>query len=217
MRVVLFLNGSVGAKVAEYLGKRRGVEIVGLVIHPKAKRRKGEDILKALALPKSRIFDGSKLDQPAVRKRLAALKPEMGISVYFVYILRKPILDLFPRGVVNLHPAFLPWNKGTNTNIWTIVDRTPAGVTLHTVDEGVDTGAILAQAKVPVLPTDDGKLLYMRLERAAFQLFKKSWAKLAEGKLKPIRHSPKAGSRHRFRDVDAIDTSISISATRGAS
>ncbi len=204
MRVVLFVNGWVGYKVAEFLGKRRDVDIVGLVIHPKERRRHGEDILRAIRLPKSQVFDGSTLDQPAVQKRLAALKPDLGISVYFVYILRKNILDLFPRGCVNLHPAYLPWNRGTNTNIWSIVDDNPVGVTLHTIDEHVDTGAILAQATVRVEPIDTGKSVYSRLQRAALTLFKESWPGLAKGTLKPKPQSGK-GSLHHFRDVDAID------------
>ncbi len=205
MRVILFVNGWVGWKAAEFLSKRKDAEIVGLVIHPAATRKYGKEILRAVRLPKARIFDGSKLDSPAVRKRIAALKPEMGISVYFLYIFRKPVLDLFPRGCVNLHPAFLPWNRGTNTNIWSIVDRNPAGVTLHTIDEHIDTGAVLAQKRVPVEPVDTGKTLYHRLERAALALFRASWPALAKGRLKPKKQAAKGGSRHRFRDVDAID------------
>jgi len=205
MRVVLFLNGAVGAKVARFLRSRKDLKIVGLVIHPKRKRRAGEDILHALKLPASRIFDGSKLDQPSVHKRIAALKPDMGISVYFLYILRRPLLKLFPRGCVNLHPAYLPWNRGTYTNVWSIIDRSPAGATLHTIDEGVDTGEILARVKEPIEPTDTGKTLYARLEQASFRLFKKSWPKLASGKLRPQPQPRVAKSMHRFRDVNSID------------
>jgi len=205
MRVVLFLNGPVGAKVARYLSARRDVEIVGLVIHPKHKRRAGEQILGALKLPATRVFDGSKLDQSSICKRIAALKPDMGVSVYFLYILRQPLLKLFPRGCVNLHPAYLPWNRGTYTNVWSIIDRSPAGATLHTIDEGVDTGKILARAKEPIKPTDTGETLYARLEQASFRLFKKSWPKLASGKLKPQPQPRVAKSAHRFCDVNSID------------
>lgn len=47
---------------------------------------------------------------------------------------------------MNLHISYLPWNKGADPNFWSCIDGTPAGVTLHHIDAGVDTGDIIAQA-----------------------------------------------------------------------
>jgi methionyl-tRNA formyltransferase len=128
----------------------------------------------------------------------------MGVSVLFGYILRAPFLSLFPRGIVNLHPAFLPYNRGAYPNVWSIVERTPAGATLHYVDAGVDTGDIVSQATVPVSQTDTGATLYSRLEQAAFALFRDTWPRLRAGDA-PRVPQPPGGTSHRVADVARID------------
>lgn len=62
--------------------------------------------------------------------------------------------------VINTHPSYLPHNRGKNPYYWSIVDGTPFGVTIHKVDDGVDTGDILWQFKIEVQPTDTGESLY---------------------------------------------------------
>ena len=91
----------------------------------------------------------------------------------FGYILRPNFLRLIPRGCVNVHPALLPYNRGAYPNVWSIVDGSPAGVTIHFVDEGIDTGDIIAQAQVVIEPVDTGESLYRKLERGAVALFPK--------------------------------------------
>lgn len=62
--------------------------------------------------------------------------------------------------VINTHPSYLPYNRGKYPYYWAIVDGTPFGVTIHYVDEGIDTGNILWRKKIRVLPTDTGGSLY---------------------------------------------------------
>lgn len=204
MKTLLFVNGPVAATLAAWL-RGVGAEVVGAVLHPEARRSAGPELLDALALPEHRRFDGARLEAPETLDAIAALEPELGVSVYFGYILRRPLLQLFPRGVVNLHPSLLPHGRGAYPNVWAIVDGTPAGVTLHWVDEGVDTGDIAAQREVPVEAWDTGQSLYHKLNEAAAQLFRDSWAALQAGTL-PRTPQPTTGfGAHRVKDVAAID------------
>jgi len=157
MRLFCLCNGQLGLNVVTWL-REQGETIVGLAVHPPARRRLGEDIIMASGLPPDRIFDGSGLEDDASLARVVALAPDVGVSVLFGYILRGRFLSLFPRGVVNLHPALLPYNRGAYPNVWSIVDRTPAGATLHYVDPGVDTGDIVTQVTVPVSPVDNRRV-----------------------------------------------------------
>lgn len=204
MRVLLFANGPVGAALAGWL-RETGADVVGAVVHPEGRRAAGEALLTALALPAERVFDGSTLDTPATLAAIQALAPDLGVSLYFGYILRRPLLDSFPRGVVNLHPSLLPHGRGAYPNVWAIVEGTPAGATLHWVDEGVDTGDIAAQREVPVDAWDTGETLYRKLNDAAIRLFRDSWPALAAGTL-PRTPQPAGEFRaHRVKDVAAID------------
>lgn len=204
MRVVYFGNNWTGWQVLASL-RQRGVEVAGLVLHPPDRRTFGDEILAAAGLPPERVFDGSRLDDPGVHQVIAGLGAEMGISVFFAYIIRPPLLEAFDRGIVNLHPGLLPHNRGVYANVWSIVEGTPAGATLHYVDQGVDTGDIVAQREVAVLPTDTGRSLYRRLEKACLELFDQTWPSLAEGTAPRQPQDPAAGSRHTYADVQAID------------
>ena len=76
-----------------------------------------------------------KLKEPKVLEAIDALQPDIGLSILFDYILRSEFLELCPLGVVNLHPSYLPYNRGQYPNVWSIMDGTPAGVTLHYIDD----------------------------------------------------------------------------------
>ncbi len=97
---------------------------------------------------------------------------DFGVSYRYKHIIRKPEIDWFRGKLVNLHISYLPWNKGADPNLWSWVEDTPKGVTIHKIDEGCDTGDILLQEQV--LFTDNIETLhtsYMKLSSAVEQLF----------------------------------------------
>jgi methionyl-tRNA formyltransferase len=85
------------------------------------------------------------------------------------------------------------------------VDDTPAGVTLHEIDEGVDTGDIWARQQVEVRPSDTGRSLYRRLEQASLDLFQSAWPKWKNGELSPTKQSEEEGTKYYTDDVENID------------
>jgi methionyl-tRNA formyltransferase len=190
--------------VTEWLRARKDAEIVALVPHPLERSRFRDEIVDAAGLPYERVLAPSDLETAEGIRKLRAFGVELGISIYFGYILRRPLLTAFRRGCVNLHPALLPYNRGSFPNVWSIVENTPAGATLHEVDEGIDTGDILAQREVPVEPVDTGETLYHRLERACFELFVDSWEPLLEHRLVPVPQQS-TGTYHLKRDIARID------------
>lgn len=204
MRILYLGNNWVGLEVLKWL-KGRGDEIAGLVVHPPEQQRHAEAIVQASGVPSPRVFLGSCIHEPSTQQAIAALAPDLGVSVLFGYRLKPEILRLFPRGVINLHPSLLPYNRGEHPNIWSIVDRTPAGVSLHYVNEELDAGDLIAQREVPVGPTDTGASLYRKLEHAAVALFQDTWPRLKEGHVARIAQDATRATFHKARDVDAID------------
>ena len=85
------------------------------------------------------------------------------------------------------------------------MEGTPAGVTLHYVDAGVDTGDIIAQKKVPVEPVDTGETLYRKLEKECVNLFKEMWPLIRTNRAPRFAQPRDAGSYHRIADVEQID------------
>lgn len=204
MKILFFGNNWLGWQVLKWL-KETGREIVGVVIHPEEKQKYAREILQAADLPPERIFFGQFLENPSTLEAIRKLAPDVGLSVMFDYILDKAFLDLFPRGCFNLHPSYLPYNKGAFANVWAIVDRTTAGVTFHVIDEGVDTGPIVAQKRVEISPADTGETLYRKLERAGVELFKETWPKVEAGTYELKHQNPDEGMAHKRSDVERID------------
>jgi methionyl-tRNA formyltransferase len=204
MRVLVFANNWVGWQVSKWL-KDRGEEIVGVIIHPPGRRKYADEIIQSADVRPSTVFDGSRLRQAEVLQAISALRPEIGVSALFGYILRAPLLDLLPAGCVNVHPALLPYNRGAFPNVWSIIDGTPAGATVHYIDTGVDTGDIIAQRAVPVTPVDTGGSLYRKLERACLDVFAEAWPLIRTGRAPRHPQAVEGGTFHRLRDVERVD------------
>ncbi|HRY85839.1 MAG TPA: formyltransferase family protein [Candidatus Omnitrophota bacterium] len=204
MRILYLANNRLGLEVLRWL-KNRGENIVGLVLHPPQKQKYAKEIKQIAKLASRLVLDGSKLHTSRSQNTLREMNADVAISVLFDYILKPDFLALFPKGVLNLHPALLPYNRGQYPNVWSIVENTPAGTTLHYIDAGIDTGAILAQKKVLMEPVDTGKTLYQKLEKASLDLFKESWPRFIRGKLKAKTQKNKKGTYHRTLDVNKID------------
>jgi formyltetrahydrofolate-dependent phosphoribosylglycinamide formyltransferase len=108
-----------------------------------------------------------------------ALQPAWLVSVGFMRVLSPAFLDRFPGRIVNSHPSLLPAFPGAHA----VADAVAYGVkvtgcTVHLVDRGVDTGPILAQEPVPVLPGDDVDSLHERIKTVERRLIVDAVARL---------------------------------------
>ena len=204
MRILFLCNNRVGLQILQWLMKQNE-EIVGLVVHPPGKQKYVKEIINSSQLDRKHIFEGPELREQNTLDAINALKPDLGLSIFFGYILKPQFLEMFPEGVINLHPSYLPYNRGQYPNVWSIIEETPAGVSLHYIDPGIDTGDIVAQRKVVVEPIDTGKSLYRKLEKACTELFRDTWPSIRSGKVPRIDQSKEKGTFHLTREVEKID------------
>jgi len=108
------------------------------------------------------------LRDPEVRARIIAIEPALIVVAAFGMILGKWVLDLPPRGCVNLHASILPAYRGANPIASAILQgEAETGVTLMRMDRGLDTGDILDIARTPILPDDTTDVLTARLAELA--------------------------------------------------
>jgi methionyl-tRNA formyltransferase len=138
-------------------------------------------------------------NEPFGMDQIDIWRPDFAVSHSYRTIVKPPVLNRFGSRIINLHISFLPWNRGADPNLWSFLEDTPAGVTIHVMDSGLDTGSILVQQK---LFFDDGETLrstYEALQVAMFSTFKTHWAKLRDGAISP-RPQPVGGSKHYVRD-----------------
>jgi phosphoribosylglycinamide formyltransferase 1 len=101
----------------------------------------------------------------ALRDAMLAHAPDLIVLAGFMRLLGQPVLGAFANRIVNVHPSLLPAFPGVDAPAQAIRKGvTLSGCTVHLVDAGVDTGPILAQAAVPVLPGDDADALHARIQ-----------------------------------------------------
>lgn len=99
-------------------------------------------------------------------------KVELVLLAGFMRIVGPQLLAAFPGRVINIHPSLLPKHRGLRA--WEqalAIGDTVAGCTVHYVDEGIDTGAIIAQAEVDVSPGDTAESLHARIQEAEHVLY----------------------------------------------
>ena len=108
-------------------------------------------------------------------KTVKALEPELIISYNFNYFINSEIIEYMKGKIINLHISYLPWNRGFSPNIWSFIENTPKGVTIHQVDEGLDTGKILFQREICFAPEEETFIsTYDRLNEESFSYFKRT-------------------------------------------
>ncbi|MGY2003878.1 phosphoribosylglycinamide formyltransferase [Blastococcus sp. SYSU DS1024] len=116
----------------------------------------------------------------ALAERIAGFGPDLVVSAGFMRIVGPAVLAEFEGRLINTHPALLPAFPGAHA----VRDALAAGVattgsTVHLVDAGVDTGPVLAQREVPVLPGDDEATLHERIKAVERQLLVETVAAFA--------------------------------------
>src|SRR5437763_4983703 len=117
----------------------------------------------------------TKLEPEAEQKIVELLKSEnveLVVLAGFMRMLKAPLLEAFPHRIINIHPSLLPQFPGLEAWSQALAAGVPkTGCTVHYVDAGMDTGDIIAQREVPVLPGDTPESLHARIQVAEHELY----------------------------------------------
>ncbi len=132
----------------------------------------------------------TKLDGPAQLRCIELLREhdvDTVVLAGFMRIVKAPLLNAFPMRILNIHPALLPAFPGLHAwrQAWEYGAKV-AGCTVHFVDEGTDTGAIVIQRCIPVLNTDSAETLHARIQAEEHIAYPQALRLLAEGKLRIV-------------------------------
>lgn len=119
--------------------------------------------------------------QAALAARLKGLGVDLVCLAGFMRLVKAPLLEAFPRRILNIHPSLLPafpgveaWKQALEAGV------KEAGCTVHYVDAGMDTGEIVLQARVPVLPDDSPESLHARIQVQEHVLYPAAIRKVLE-------------------------------------
>lgn len=201
IRLAYAANRALGVKVLRLL-RENGIQPVALMV-PSEPQDANISVMKSMLEDGVPVIEGKAFRDPPTRSLLAGLGLDYVLSVHYPYLFPPELLRLPKIGTLNLHPALLPYNRGWNTPSWAIVDGTPAGATLHWVNEDLDAGDIALQREVSPQPDDTADRLYQRLLQAELELMREAIPLLRERRL-PRRPQETGGSFHMKKDLDAI-------------
>ena len=120
----------------------------------------------------------------ALTDAVAGSGAQLIVLAGFMRVVGPAFLERFARRTINVHPALLPLFPGTHAPAEAIAAGVRiSGCTVHLVDAGIDTGPIIAQAAVPVLPADTPDLLHERIQHAEHKLLPKVIDAIARGQI----------------------------------
>ncbi|MEI8293976.1 MAG: phosphoribosylglycinamide formyltransferase [bacterium] len=122
--------------------------------------------------------------ESALVRQLQASGVELVVLAGYMRLVKAPLLEAFPRRIINIHPSLLPAFPGLEAWKQALVAGVKTtGCTVHFVDSGMDTGEIIAQSEVPILPGDTPETLHARIQEAEHQLFPQVLARFARREL----------------------------------
>ena len=120
--------------------------------------------------------------EEALIRDLQNLGPlDLGLLAWWPNLVSNKIINLTKLGFINTHPSLLPFGRGKDPNYWAIVDQTPYGVSLHFVNELVDSGPVIFQKEIIFDWEDTGETLYLKAQKSLIELFKENYDAIRDG------------------------------------
>jgi methionyl-tRNA formyltransferase len=155
----------------------------------------GRGLALTLCPVKKRALElGLKVISPEIFKDeipyISTLKADLGVAVAYGKIFKKPALNAFKYGIINIHFSLLPQYRGAAPVQYSLFEgRTTGGVSAFWIDEGLDTGAIAAQNKVEISPQDNEITLFEKLVNSGENLLQNVIYDIQNGKIIKIPQS----------------------------
>lgn len=153
---------------------------------------------------KNKGYEVSLVSDKVTASMIDEMKPDFVISYNYMHIVKEDVIDKLGDRIINLHISLLPWNKGASPNIWSFIDDTPKGVTIHRLEKGLDTGKIIEQKEI--FFDENVETLastYDTLNTEIVNLLIDNWEKIVEGKYE-IKEQAGTGTYHRTADLKAL-------------
>ena len=173
-----------------------GETVVAAITQPDRASGRGRHVtptpVKAVALRNAiAVHQPDTLRETGIRAELARLAPDLIVVAAYGKLLPRAILDLPPRGCINVHASLLPRHRGAAPVQWAILEGdATTGVTIMQMNEGLDEGDILVQRSEPIGPTDTGATLAARLAHLGARTLVEAIHDLRAGRIEPQPQDP---------------------------
>jgi methionyl-tRNA formyltransferase len=189
MRVVFMGSAEIACAPLQALLDTPEIEVVGAITQPD--RPAGRTLRTAACAAKAyaqargiELFSPASVNHPESLEHIRQWRPDIGVVVAYGQILKRPLLALPRRGFINIHTSLLPKYRGAAPIQRAVANGdAETGVTIMQMDEGMDTGGILAQCTVPIGCEDTAGHVHDRLAAAGAALLPSVLADIQAGRM----------------------------------
>jgi len=209
VRTVFFGSGAFALPIFEALADHPLVELVGVVTAPDRQAGRGKLLRPTPIALRARsmwapLLQPTRLRDEAAVQQVAELRPDLGVLADYGQIVPPAVLDLPPHGILNIHPSLLPRHRGATPIPAAIASGdASSGVTIIRMDDGIDTGPIVAQDAWPLEGTETGPELEARAAAAGAVLLARTLEPWLAGDLDAVPQGEPATLTRPFRKQDA--------------
>ena len=205
MKIFILTDTIAGYEIINFLNQNNE-DIVGIALHPKKHQKNSKETLSIIKT-KNIITLGKKIQHKEM-DFIKKLKPDVILVIFWRFLLDEKFQRIARYGCINFHIGLLPFNRGVNPNMWPIIENTPAGSTIHKIDNKIDAGNIICQKKTKFDILDSGETLHYNLVKDIISLFKQNWFKMKKNKFVGRKQNLNIGTIHyrkQFKDISKID------------
>lgn len=191
-RILFWGTATISVPTFEKLLTLSDVEVVGVVTRPDSPQGRHQELVasplkQAALLHNIPVLDPEKLKDPAVLSAIQNLKPDISVVFAFGRIIPQALLDVAPKGTVNVHPSLLPKYRGPSPIQAAILNGDEeTGVSLMVLDADMDHGPILAQEKIVLTQTETLTSLSETISHVAAHLLEKYLSQYLSSSLTPV-------------------------------
>jgi pseudaminic acid synthase len=122
------------------------------------------------------------------------------ISFGYKHIIKKPVIDYFKKKIINCHISYLPYNRGSDPNLWSVLDKTPSGITIHILTEKLDQGDIIIQEKINISEEETLSSSYNILIEEMIKLLNNNILRIIDNKYTLIKQNDNLATYHELKD-----------------
>ena len=186
--MIIFLHDNLGYKILKFINEKDSSSIEKLVLVNDDQSKLNKYARKYF---KKKIIYWAKSKDNKIIQEIRNSNSQIILLVWWPYILKKKFLNI-KKYYLNTHPSYLPFFKGKDPNFWSLLKGGPYGVTLHHVNNKIDSGQIAFQSSIKNIDwTWDAKKLYDQSILELFSLFKKNFSNIKDHKIPAIKQARK--------------------------
>ena len=192
MRIVVHGQQAFGKAVLEALLKR-GENVVGVYVAPEKPGQKADPLKEAALAAKLPVFQPASYRKPEVWEEFKALKPDLQVMAFVTLFVPEEFLNIPTHGTIQYHPSLLPAFPGLRAIEQAVEQGVKVtGVTVHFVDEGMDSGAIVLQEALELPYPARIAEIEERVHGVEHRLLPRAVRLIAAGRVRPDPANPRA-------------------------